>query len=264
MNLGDIVRAVFVVLLVSWVLLPIAIAILYAFAPGEEYYSDKPIPTSFTLEHMKLLWDLGARDAIINSVAVGLGTVVLSFLLGVPAGYALARYAFPGRDAVKLGIVATRMFPVVVIAVSLLKTFLKLDLADTLLGLTLAHTAMALPFVALIASSVFAGIPRELEEAGYVFGLSPIGVFFRITLPLAAPSLTAAAMFTFLLSWNEVFIASALTLTNRTLPAFILTSALATPIDTIKFAAAVLMIIPALLFILIARRYLITMWAFGR
>ncbi len=264
MRPSDIVRVAFVAALVTWTLLPIVIAVLYSVAPESEYYSDKPIPTSFTLDHMRVLWNLGARDAIVNSIIVGIGTVALSFALGIPAGYALARYVFPGRDLVKLGIVATRMFPVIVIAVSLLKTFLRLGLNDTLPGLILAHTAMALPFVVLISSSVFAGIPRELEEAGYVFGLSSIGVFFRITLPLAAPSLAAAAMFTFLLSWNEVFIASALTLTNRTLPAFILTSALATPTDPIKFAAAVLMIIPALLFILIARRYLITMWAVGR
>jgi multiple sugar transport system permease protein len=261
---ATIVRMLFLSLLLAWVLVPIFVAVIYSFAEESEYYSDKPIPTGFTLEHMRLLWALGAGEAIVNSVLVGLGTVALSFALGLPAGYALARYYFPGRDLVKLAIIATRMFPVVVIAVSLLKTFITLRLADTLPGLVLAHTAMALPFVILITSSVFAGVPRELEEAGYIFGLSPLGVFLRITLPLAAPGLAAAAMFTFLLSWNEVFIASALTLTNRTLPAFILTSALATPTDPIKFAAAVLMIIPALIFILLARRYLITMWAMAR
>ena len=261
---GDVLRYVFVTILTLWVLGPIAISIVYGFAATDEYYSDKPIPSRFTLEHIKVLWSLGAGEAIINSIVVGIGTVFLSFLLGLPAGYALARYRFSGRDIILLGIVATRMFPVIVISVSLLKTFFGLGLADTLQGIILAHTAMALPFVILISSAIFSGVPRELEEAGYIFGMGKAGVFIRITLPLAAPGLAAAAMFTFLLSWNEVFIASVLSLTNRTLPAFILTSALATPTDPIKFAASTLMVVPALIFILLARRYLITMWAIGR
>ena len=250
-----------VALLVAWILVPIAISIIYGFAETTDYYSDKVIPTKLTLEHFRLLWGLGAGEAILNSVTVGIGTVMLSFLLGLPAGYALARYVFPGRDLVKLGIIATRMFPILVISVSLLKTFLTLGLNDTLVGLILAHTAMALPFVIIITSSIFSGVSRELEEAAYVFGLSPLGIFLRITLPLAAPGLAAAAIFTFLLSWNEVFIASVLMLLNKTLPAFILTSALATPTDPIKFTAATMMVVPALFFILFVRRYLITMWS---
>jgi len=92
-----------------------------------------------------------------------------------------------------------------------------------------------------------------------VFGLTRIGSFFRITLPMAAPGLAAAAIFTFIMSWNEVFIASILTTLNRTLTAFILTSAMAAP-DFIKFAAAFIIVLPAMVFVFIARRYLIAMW----
>jgi len=262
--MGDLhgaLRAFIAAALASWVLLPLAVTTLYAFSTLDDYYDrSKVLPVNYTLEQIRKLWVLGAGEAIVNSVLVGVGTVALSFLLGLPAGYSFARYVFRGKDIILLGIIATRMFPVIVIAVSLLKTFFRLGLNDTLVGVILAHTAMALPFVILISSSIFAGIPKELEEAGLVFGLNRAQVFFRIVMPMAAPGLAAAAMFTFLLSWNEVFIASVLTLENRTLPAFILTSALATPHDPLRFAAGFLMIVPALLFILLARRYLITMW----
>lgn len=248
-------------MIAAWIVTPLGISILYAFSSPDLYYNPGIVlPTSLTLSNIQQLWNLGAAQSVLNSVVVGILTVSFSFLLGLPAGYAFAKYLFRGRDALKLLLVGMRMFPIIVIAVPLLVIYFRLGLNDTLLGLALAHTAMALPFVVLISSAVFSGVPRELEEAALVFGLTPLGVFYRVTIPLALPGLSAAAMFTFLMSWNEVFIASVLTLTNRTLPAFILQSALAST-DPIKFAAGFLMIVPALIFILIARRYLITAWS---
>ncbi|ABM80181.1 carbohydrate ABC transporter permease [Hyperthermus butylicus] len=247
-------------LAVAWVLVPIAISVLYAFSTPQDYYDpNKVIPIRFTLEHVRDLLALGASKAAFNSVVVAVLTIVLSFLLGLPAGYAFARFVFPGRDALKLLIVGMRMFPIIVIAVPLATLYIRLGIYDTPLGVALAHTAMALPFVVLVTSSIFAGVPRELEEAGLVFGLNRLGVFLRITLPLALPGLAAAAIFTFIMSWNEVFIASILTTLNRTLPAFILVSAMAAP-DFIKFAAGFLIVLPAMVFVFIARRYLIAMW----
>lgn len=247
-------------LAVLWIMTPFVIAILYAFTNPSDYYSPKIIlPLRYTFEHVQKLLALGATKAIVNSIVVALITIGLSFLLGLPAGYAFARYVFPGKDSLKLFIVGLRMFPIMVIAVPLVTLYIELGLSDTPLGVALAHTAMALPFVIVITSSIFAGVPRELEEAALIFGLDRKGAFMRITMPLALPGLAAAAIFTFIMSWNEVFIASVLTLTNRTLPAFILTSAMAAP-DFIKFAAGFIMILPAMIFVFIARRYLITMW----
>ena len=247
-------------IIVAWVLVPIIISMLYAFTTPSDYYNPhKIVPTHFTLKHIDELLALGAEKAATNSIVVALLTIAISFLLGLPAGYAFARFFFAGRDALKLLIVGLRMFPIIVIAVPLATLYIRIGIYDTPLGVALAHTAMALPFVILVTSSIFAGVPRDLEEAGLVFGLSRIGVFIRITLPLALPGLAAAAIFTFIMSWNEVFIASILTTLNRTLPAFILVSAMAAP-DFIKFAASFLIILPAMVFVFIARRYLVSMW----
>ncbi len=244
----------------SWVLLPIVMSILYAFSTPKDFYSPtEVIPLHYTFANIKKLLDLGAAQATMNSVIVACMTVAFSFILGLPAGYAFARFAFKGKDSLKLLILGLRMFPMLIIAVPLVTLYIRLGLNDTLLGVALAHTTMALPFVILITSSVFVSVPIELEEAAFVFGLDRTQTFFRITLPLALPGLTAAAIFTFIMSWNEVFMAAVLTLTNRTLPAFILTSAMAAP-DFIKFAASFIMILPALIFVFIARKYLISMW----
>ncbi|MCD6195422.1 MAG: carbohydrate ABC transporter permease [Staphylothermus sp.] len=258
--LRKIIIAGLVAIAVTWVALPFVMTIIYALSDPDQYYDPHiVIPTRYTLEHIHKLIVLGAWNATINSVIVAVLTILFSFAIGLPAGYAFARYAFKGKDSLKLFIVALRMFPMMVIAVPLLVLYFKLGLADTLLGIALAHTAMALPFVILITSGIIAGVPVEYEEAGLVFGLNRIGAFFRITLPLALPGLAAAAIFTFIMSWNEVFIAAVLSFQNRTLPAFIL-NLIGGATDFIKFAGAFIMVIPALVFVFVAGKYLVRMW----
>ncbi|ASI99068.1 carbohydrate ABC transporter permease [Thermococcus celer] len=251
---------------VIWIILPLIVAFLYGFTTKADYYDpNKVIPHHFTTEYVKtLLFTLGAWDGIKNSVIVATLTIIISFILGIPAGYSIAKFIFPGKDTIKLSIVALRMFPIPIMTIPLVVLYIRLHLADTLLGVALAHTAMALPFVVLITSSIFAGVSKEYEEAAMVFGLTRFGSFLRITLPLALPGLAAAAMFTFVMSWNEVFVASVLTLTHRTLPAQILSimagsSGGAAP-DYYKFAAAFIMTLPSMIFIFFARKYLVTMW----
>ncbi|NJE11855.1 carbohydrate ABC transporter permease [Thermococcus sp. LS2] len=256
----------FVFTVVAWIVVPLIVATLYAFSSKLDYYDpSKIIPFHYTKQWVNtLLFVLGALDAIKNSIIVAVLTIIISFALGIPAGYAIAKFIFPAKDTIKLSIIALRMFPIPVMAIPLVVLYIRLNLIDTLLGVALAHTAMALPFVVLITSSIFAGVSNELEEAAMVFGLTRLGAFLKITLPLALPGLAAAAMFTFVMSWNEVFVASVLTLQRRTLPAQILSimagaTGGAAP-DYYKFAAAFIMMLPAMLFIFFARKYLITMW----
>lgn len=251
------------VLILGWILLPIAYTVLASFADIRDYYS-RVLPRRYTLRYYEEYFRLGIVEALMRSVQVGLATVALSFALGLPAGYAIGRWAFKGRDTLKMAIIFFRVFPVAVMAVPLAVTYITLGLYDTLLGIALAHTAIALPFVILITSSIFISIPKDLEEAGYIFGMSGVQVFLRITLPLAAPGLAAAAMFTFLISWNEVVAATILSYINRTLPATVLSPYVIgtggeLP-DPYKFTAATIMIIPAMLFMAYVRKYLIAMW----
>ncbi|HDI02471.1 MAG TPA: carbohydrate ABC transporter permease [Ignisphaera sp.] len=249
-----------------WVLIPLILTLLWAFGSTKDLYDiHKIVPTSFTLENLyEIFMVLESWRAVVNSVIVAMIAIAISLALGLPAGYAFARYVFRGRDTLKLLIIATRMFPLTVAAVPLVVLYLKIGLSDTLLGIALAHAAMILPFTIIITSSIFVGVPRDYEEAGLIFGLTRLGAFLRITLPLAAPGIAAAAMIGFIMSWNEVFAASILCLKTecRTLPAHVLTMVAArgaVPLNYF-FAASLIMIVPTLLFVLIARRYLISAW----
>jgi len=251
-----------VVAIVLWVLVPLVLIALAAFTPRSELYRwpKRIIPSTFSSATMSFfLHSYGVVSSLCNSVVVALLTLGMTLVVGAPAGYAVARYVFRGREAFRLGILMTRMFPTSLLAIPLIVTFIRWGLYDTLIGVAFVHTAMALPFAVLITSGIFSGVPKELEEAAMTLGCSRLGAFVRVALPLALPGLAAAAMFTFVISWNEVFAASILTVRNRTLPAQVLASLEAAPLD-FRFAGAFFMIIPALIFMALARRYLFQMW----
>ena len=253
---------VLVALLIGvWFLTPLVLITISAFASPEDYYQiEKVIPTRFTIEQFNdLFFKLEAWQATLTSVKVALLTMLFSFALGLPAAYALSRYIFPGKNFLKLLILGTRMFPLMVLAIPLLIIFMKMGVSDTIYGTALAHTAMVLPIIILVSSSILSSVSAEYEEAAMIFGLSRLHAFFRITLPLALPGLAASAIFAFIISWNEVFASAILTLTNRTLPAHILKTAMASP-DYFKFTAGFIMAVPALIFIFFVRKHLVTMW----
>jgi len=259
------IRQLFTIILVGiiviWFLSPVVLITISAFASPSDYYQiEKVIPTQFTLNQFKsLFFGLEAWKAILTSIKVAGLTMLLSFIIGLPAGYALSRYIFPGKNFLKLLCLATKMLPLMVLAVPLLIIFMKMGVSDTIWGTSLAHTAMVLPIIILIFSSILSGVSVDYEEAAMIFGLSRLNAFFRITIPLALPGLAASAIFAFVLSWNEVFVATILTLTNRTLPAHILKTAMASP-DYLKFTAGFIMAAPAMVFIFFVRKHLVTMW----
>jgi multiple sugar transport system permease protein len=149
--------------------------------------------------------------------------------------------------------------PIVVLSVPLARVFLQTGLYDTTYGVTLLHTALALPTAVLISSAVFLGVPREQEEAATVLGATPAKAFLRIVVPQALPGIAAVAVFTFVLSWNEVLGATVLTLNQRTLPAQVLTTLSDSPL-AYRFAGGLALVLPALVFIAVMRRYLLNIW----
>lgn len=251
------------IIICLWVLVPIWFIASMALTTPEYVlaYPKGVLPfIPFSLETMRFfLSSQGIIPGTMRSIVVALITLALSTLIAAPAGYAIARYLFRGRDVYRLSILAVRAFPVVVLAIPLAMVFINFGIYDSMFSLALMHTALTLPTTILVISSVFASIPFELEEAAQIFGCSPLQAFRSVVLPLAAPGIAAAAIFTFVMSWNEVFAASILTLRNRTLPAQVL-SALNQSSEAYQFAGAFFMMIPALIFIFVIRRYLFNMW----
>ncbi len=247
----------------AWILVPILFIGSMAMTTPETVrsYPKGILPfIPFSTESMRFFLESdGVIPGFVNSVIVAVITLVLSTIIAAPAGYAISRYFFRGRDAFRLGILAVRAFPIVILAIPIAVVFLSLGIYDNVGSLALMHTALTLPTTVLVIGSVFASIPYELEEAAMVFGCTPRKAFRHVVLPLVAPGIAASAIFTFVMSWNEVFAASILTVQNRTLPAQVLFAIDGSP-EHYQFAAAFFMLIPSLLFIFFIRRYLFNMW----
>jgi multiple sugar transport system permease protein len=250
-----------IVLLCAWVLFPIYLLIVNALSsPNEVTGFPKRMFPSFDTGSLSFFVNFaGVARALWNSVLVAGITMVLSIGIGAPAGYALARFDFRGKEAFRFLVLMTRAFPLPLLALPLAVMFIRTGLDDTAIGLAIVHTTLALPFAVLITFSLFSGIPFELEEAAWTLGCTRMQAFWKVVMPLALPGIAASAVFAFTISWNEVFAAAVLTIENRTLTAFLLQSLNVSPLY-LKFAGGAALVVPALIFIFAVRKYLFAMW----
>lgn len=244
-----------------WVALPIYFLLANALSTPEmvNAYPKQLLPSLDMGSMAYLMGYEGVLTSLLNSLIVAGMTMVAAIALGAPAGYALARFEFRGKGWFRLLIMLTRAFPLPLLALPLTVFFIRFGIDDSLLGLALVHTMLALPFAVLITFSLFSGIPVELEEAAWVFGCSKLQAFRRVVLPLALPGMVASAVFAFIISWNEVFAASVLTVQNRTLTALLLQSLDYAPLH-LKFAGGALLVLPAAIFMFLIRKHMFAMW----
>ena len=245
-----------------WTLLPIYLLALGA-TGGRDIVSQWPKPFAPFGISLSTLQTFLAIDGVWRATWVSIQaaamTMAMALVMGVPAGYALARFSFRGAGAYRILILMTRAFPVAILALPLTVSFIRLGVYDTPFGVALVHAVLATPFATLVCASLFMGIPRELEEAAWVFGCSRLTGFFKVVLPLALPGIAAASIFAFVLSWNEVFAASVLTVRQRTLTAYLLSVLSESPLH-LQFAGGLILIVPSVLFIFLVRRRLFAMW----
>ena len=250
-----------IVLLCLWVLGPIYLLLVNTLNTPEAVAQwPKSLVPSFDLGSLHFFATYeGIPSALLNSVLVAGLTMLLSIGIGAPAGYALARFRFRGKNTFRMLVLMTRAFPLPLLALPLAVFFIEWGLDDSVIGLALVHTTLALPFAILITFSLFVSIPVELEEAAWTLGCTRVGAFQRIVLPLALPGIAASGVFAFVTSWNEVFAAAVLTIQNQTLTAFLLQSLDVSPLP-LKFAGAAVLILPALVFLFAVRKYLFSLW----
>jgi arabinogalactan oligomer/maltooligosaccharide transport system permease protein len=189
---------------------PIAVVVGISLRPSNALYSTslRIIPEHATFDAYRvLLTERGFLLWMRNSLIVALGTTLLGVALAATAGYALSRFHFRGRTWSLYAFLLTQMFPVTMLLLPLYILLRKLQLIDTLGGLMIAYVTTALPFCVWTLKGYYDTIPRELEEAALLDGMSRAGAFLRVTLPLSAPALAITALFAFLSGWSEFIVA---------------------------------------------------------
>ncbi|MFO1143230.1 MAG: ABC transporter permease [Amaricoccus sp.] len=195
----------FTALVALFLLLPILFIVALSF--GSSQWLIFP-PPSWTLKwYHQLFADPRWIEAAFTSLKIGLIVTVLSVLLGLLASFGLTRGRFRGVETLRGLFITPMILPVVVFAVALYAFSLKLGLNGTLLGFVIAHTIIALPFSIIAITGALEGFDKSVEDAAVLCGATPLEAKIRVTLPAISHGLFAAAIFSFLMSWDEVVLA---------------------------------------------------------
>jgi multiple sugar transport system permease protein len=184
-----------------------------------------PTQLDFTAYSKAVVHNDTVLDAILNSVVISTGTMLLTLLLGVPAAYVLARRHVRGVSLVLLLLLVTQLLPGIAVATPLFVIFKQLGLLNSFVGIVLADATLTVPFAILVLRPFFLRIPGDLAAAALVDGCRPLGAFLRVVLPVARSGVVTVAALSFLLAWGEFLFALSLTTSNDIQP---LTVALAT------------------------------------
>jgi multiple sugar transport system permease protein len=193
-------------------LLPYLEMLIMAARPNSELGLATILPRHWTFANFTTLWTgSGLGGSIGTSLEIAAGATVIVLLVALPAAYCTARQRFRGRAVFLLLVLATQMFQPAAMLVGLQREFINFGLPPTL-SLIVVNAGFNLAFAVWILNAFFSSIPAELEEAAMVDGLGRVGALTRITLPLAAPGIVTALIFTFISAWNEFLVALTLSL----------------------------------------------------
>lgn len=215
------------------------------------------LPTDLSLDgYSKALRDQGGH--LLVSLAIALGTVFFSLLVATPAAFALAQLRIRGVGIVLLMILISQMIPGIVVANALYTAYSDLGLLNSVWGLILADSTLAIPFAILILRAFMLTLPVSVLDAAEVDGAGPVRVFVSIVLPMSRNAIVTAALFSFLFAWGDFLFALTLTTTDDVRP---VTLGLYTYVGAFVadwsavMATAVMASLPAAVLLVVAQRY---------
>ncbi|HUR85926.1 MAG TPA: carbohydrate ABC transporter permease [Solirubrobacteraceae bacterium] len=249
-----------------YALVPVLWLLSLSFKTPATVSDKKFLPQETTFDNYTALFTGGLDSPLlrplINSIGIALIATVIAVTLASFTAYAIARLSFPGKTVILAGALAIAMFPPISVVGPLFDMWRSLGLYDTWIGLIIPYLTFALPLAIYTLVAFFREIPWELEQAAQVDGATPWQAFRKVILPLAMPGVFTAAILVFIFAWNDFLFAITLTSSDsaRTVPAalafFTGDSQFTAPTGNIA-AAAVLVTIPIIVFVLIFQRRIV-------
>lgn len=219
--LTSLLQALALIVLTVFILLPIYWMVTTSLKTTADTFAIPPkLIFRPTLDHYQVIVEEGVvLKSLVNSLIVATTTTALAVILGTPAAYVFARFEFRGKSDLWFWVISNRFITPIVMALPFFLIAKDLKLLDTRFSLILIYLTFNLPLVIWLSIDQFRVIPREVDEAALVDGASLWQAFFKISLPLAVPGVTVAAILSFIFSWNEFLYAFVLTRSEaRTAP----------------------------------------------
>jgi multiple sugar transport system permease protein len=253
-----------IAIIVIYCLVPFYWMVVSAFRRPNDVGDNSPFPAPWSIENFQAVFSpsVGFWRSLGNSVIVAGTTTIVTLIIGTFAAYTIARLDFRGKNIAAGIIIATSMFPGVSLIVPLLKLFTEIGWINTYQAMILPSLSFALPLAVWTLATFFRQMPKELEEAAMVDGLTRGQAFRQVILPLAAPGMFTTAIITFIAAWNEFIIA--LSMVNQkemktatvAISQFTGISGYDSPFGT-KMAAGVIVTVPLVIVVLIFQRRII-------
>jgi multiple sugar transport system permease protein len=265
------VRAAVLLFLLAFVMLPLYVSVSSAFKPLAEVSGGAFhwIPSRPTLQPLTHAWaDLSLGPGFENSAVVTVVATVILVPLAVGAAFVLSRYVFVGRRVFLVAMISTQVFPGIFFLIPLYLIYIRIQrlfgiqLVGSWTGLIITYVAFSLPLSIWILTGYFSAIPRDLEEAAAIDGLTEIGAFIRVVIPSNIGAIASVGVFASITSWSELLFASVLTTgPSQTLPV-VLSGVSSAPGTVVHWnelmAAAIFASVPTTAAFYLVRRYFVT------
>jgi putative spermidine/putrescine transport system permease protein len=256
LGFAAILRTIVLALLAFAIFGPIANMLLWAVAEVWYYPHKLPLEWGFSFWERVFRPQGNAMEALVTSIAVAVLTVIVSMVVAIPAGYALARGRLPWRHIILLLFLLPQAFPAVAVHMNIARIFYGFSLTGTVTGVVLVHALQGLVFAVWIATAAFSAVDPELESAARNIGASRLRAFFDVTLPLALPGVLASAIFVFLISMDEFtgtyFVGAPDVIT---VPMLLFTASMEGNYQIASISSLILLV-PSVLFMLVIEKFL--------
>lgn len=255
------IPAVLGIIFILWIALPLLMAILWSLVdPDHPWSYPQTFPEALSTYHWVHIFKYTAiGEAIFNSFLIAFATTLLSFLLSLPTAYALGRRNLRGRETLKIGMLLPIVFPGMALALFLGRVFITMGLSQSYVGVIMAHTIIAMPFMMRILTVSFESIPQEIIDAAENLGAGGWVKFSEIYFPMILPGFLAGSIFTFIASMEEfnlTFIIGAPDI--QTIPTVLFSYLGANFLRTSASVVSLILVIPNIILLIITERFIKT------
>jgi putative spermidine/putrescine transport system permease protein len=266
----QLIALIVIVLLTVWTAVPLFMAVMWSLVnPDDPWSPPAVLPPSLSLAQWKYVFTFSEIvRAVATSFILAPIVTIVSFVLALPTAYAIGRFTFPGKEALRILILLPIVMPAMVIAMFLSRVFYAFGLAQTFAGLVIGHTLLSMPYMLRILATAFESIPQDVIDAARNLGAGRISLVREILVPMIMPGLFAGAVFTFITSLEEFNLTFVIgTPTFQTIPTVLFDYLGYHFIRTNAAVVSIILLVPSIALLFITERFLKTEYlssAFGK